>query len=115
MEAAVERAFRKLGHTTLLIDDRRMKRKIGRAMTQRWARWSAKRFRPDFVFLSKCLALDPATVIEIVGEMPNAMWYHDPQWHRDLDRPDIAHIATIGRLARTFFVTGFESECALTG
>jgi spore maturation protein CgeB len=38
------------------------------------------------------------------------MWYHDPQWHRDLDRPDIAHIATIGRLARTFFVTGFEAE-----
>ncbi len=38
------------------------------------------------------------------------MWYHDPQWHRDLDRPDIAHIAAIGRLARTFFVTGFEDE-----
>ncbi|MEO7368043.1 MAG: glycosyltransferase [Gemmatimonadaceae bacterium] len=110
MESAVERAFRKLGHTTLLIDDRRMKRKIGRALTQRWARWGARRFRPDFVFLSKCLALDPATVIEIIGEKPNAMWYHDPQWHRDLDRPDIAHIATIGRLARTFFVTGFESE-----
>lgn len=110
MESAVERAFIKLGHTTLLIDDRRVKRRIGRALTQRWARWSAKRFRPDFVFLSKCLALDPATVIDIIGEKPNAMWYHDPQWHRDLDRPDIAHIATIGRLARTFFVTGFESE-----
>ncbi|MEO5903356.1 MAG: glycosyltransferase [Gemmatimonadaceae bacterium] len=110
MEAAVERAFRKLGHATLLIDDRRMKRKIGRTMTQRWARWSAKRFRPDFIFLSKCLALDPATVIEIIEQKENAMWYHDPQWHRDLERPDIAHIATIGRLAQTFFVTGFESE-----
>lgn len=110
MEAAVERAFRRLGHTTQLIDDRRMKRKIGRALTQRWVRWRAKHFRPDFIFLSKCLALDPATVIGIIGEKPNAMWYHDPQWHRDLARPDIAHIATIGRLARTFFVTGFESE-----
>lgn len=110
MEAAVERAFKRLGHTTLLIDDRRMKRKIGRPLTQLWAKWHTKRFQPDFVFLSKCLALDPETVISIIGGKPNAMWYHDPQWHRDLDRPDIAHIATIGRLARTFFVTGFEAE-----
>lgn len=110
MEAAVERSFTRLGHTTLLIDDRRMKRKIGRPLTQRWAKWQAKRFRPDFVFLSKCLALDPETVIAIIDGKPNAMWYHDPQWHRDLNRPDIAHIATIGRLARTFFVTGFEAE-----
>jgi hypothetical protein len=110
MEAAVERAFRRLGHTTLLIDDRRMKRRVGRSLTQRWAKWHATRFRPDFVFLSKCLALDPETVISIVEGKPNAMWYHDPQWHRDLNRPDIAHIATIGRLARTFFVTGFEAE-----
>lgn len=110
MEAAVERAFKRLGHTTLLIDDRRMKRKVGRPLTQRWAKWQAKRFRPDFVFLSKCLALDPETVIELIDGKPNAMWYHDPQWYRDLNRPDIGHIATIGRLARTFFVTGFEAE-----
>jgi hypothetical protein len=113
MEAAVERALKRLGHTTLLIDDRRMKRKIGRPLTQRWAKWQARRFGADFVFLSKCLALDPETVIAIINGKPNAMWYHDPQWHRDLNRPDIAHIATIGRLARTFFVTGFEAEwCA---
>lgn len=110
METAVECAFRRLGHTTLLIDDRRMKRRIGRSLTQRWATWHASRFRPDFVFLSKCLALDPETVAAIINGRPNAMWYHDPQWYRDLDRPDIAHIATIGRLARTFFVTGFEAE-----
>ena len=110
MEAAIERSLKKLGHNTLLIDDRRTKRKIGRQLTQRWARWHAKRFRPDFVFLSKCLALDPETVSSIIDGKQNAMWYHDPQWHRNLDRADIAHIATVGRLARTFFVTGFESE-----
>lgn len=110
MEAAVERALRRAGHATLLIDDRRFKRLAGRGLTQRWATWHARRFRPDFVFLSKCLALDPETVASIVNDVPNAMWYHDPQWHRDLHRPDIAHITTIGRLARTFFVTGFEKE-----
>ncbi len=110
MEAAVKRAFRRAGHETLLIDDRRTKRLIGRRLTQRWARRHARRYRPDFVFLSKCLALEPETVAEIIRDLPNAMWYHDPQWHADLQRPDIAHIATIGKLARTFFVTGFESE-----
>ena len=110
MEAAVERALRRAGHTTLLIDDRRMKRLIGWRLTQLWAKWQAERFDPEFVFLSKCLALDPETVSAILEGRPNAMWYHDPQWHRDLDRPDIGHIAGIGRLARTFFVTGFESE-----
>jgi hypothetical protein len=110
MEAAVERALRRAGHTTLLIDDRRMKRLMGWHLTQLWARWQAERFAPDFVFLSKCLALDPETVSGIIDGKPNAMWYHDPQWHRDLDREDVGHIATIGKLARTFFVTGFESE-----
>ena len=110
MEAAVERALKRAGHTTLLIDDRRMKRLIGWRLTQLWAKWQADQFEPEFVFLSKCLALDPETVASIIAGRPNAMWYHDPQWHRDLDRPDIGHIASIGRLARTFFVTGFESE-----
>ena len=115
MEAALERAFRRAGHDTLLIDDRRLKRAIGRRVTQWWVRKHAKDFRPDFVFLSKCLALDPETVAEIIHGLPNAMWYHDPQWYADLDRPDIAHIAAIGKLARTFFVTGFDSEWRANG
>ena len=115
MEAAVERAFRRAGHTTLLIDDRRMKRLIGWKLTQLWALWQAERFAPDFIFLSKCLALETQTVSRIIDGKPNAMWYHDPQWYRDLDRPDIAHIAAVGRLARTFFVTGFEDEWRANG
>lgn len=115
MEAAVEKAMRRAGHTTLLIDDRRMKRLIGWRLTQLWAKWQATTFSPDFVFLSKCLALDPETVLRIIEGKQNAMWYHDPQWHNDLDRPDIAHIATIGTLARTFFVTGFEDEWKANG
>jgi len=115
MEAALERAFRRAGHETMLIDDRRTKRLIGKSLTQRWARRNAKNFRPDFVFLSKCLALEPATVSEIIRDLPNAMWYHDPQWYADLDRPDIAHIAAIGKLAHTFFVTGFDAEWRANG
>ena len=102
--------MKRAGHTTLLIDDRRMKRLMGWRLTQLWAKWQAERFNPDFIFLSKCLALDPETVAEVIEGKANAMWYHDPQWHRDLHREDVGHIAAIGKIAHTFFVTGFESE-----
>jgi hypothetical protein len=110
MEAAVERALRRLGHKTKLLDDRRIKHRLGAALTQSWVAMRARRFAPDFVFLSKCHALEIETVATIVAGKPNAMWYHDPQWHRDLDRPDIAHIAAVGRLADSFFVSGFDAE-----
>jgi spore maturation protein CgeB len=115
MEAATERALRRAGHATMTLDDRRMKRLIGRRMTQRLVRMRALRFRPDFIFLSKCLALELETVSQLVAQTPNAMWYHDPQWYRDTDRPDIGHIVAVGRLASTFFVTGFEAEWRALG
>lgn len=110
MEAAVEAALRRAGHETLLVDDRRTKRRIGRRLTQPWIRERARRFNPDFIFLSKCMALEVETVAAIVEGVPNVMWYHDPQWHRDIQRPDIAHIVAVARVAGTFFVTGFEEE-----
>jgi hypothetical protein len=92
-----------------------MKRRIGWNLTQKWAQWRAAKFSPDFVFLSKCLALDAGTVEKIVRGKPNAMWYHDPQWYRDLDRRDIGHIASVGKVAHTFFVTGFDAEWRANG
>ena len=47
MEAAVERAFKRAGHETLLIDDRRTKRLIGRRLTQHWALRHARKFAAD--------------------------------------------------------------------
>lgn len=110
MEAAIQRALERAGHTTMLFDDRRTKHRVGRRLTQCLALRVARRFRPDFVVLSKCAALELDTVATIVRDRPNAMWYHDPQWHRDIDRPDIAHIAAVGRLADVFFVSGFVEE-----
>ena len=115
MERGTERALRRAGHVTRLIDDRRAKRLIGWRLTQRWALSEAKRFKPDFVFLSKCHALAPETVARIVAGKSNAMWYHDAAWFDTIDRPDIAHIVQIGRLSETFFVSGFEKEWAALG
>lgn len=110
MERAAERALNRAGHNTLLLDDRRLKRRIGKRLTQMWIAKRAAAFNADFVFLSKCLALDLSTVARLIEGRDNAMWYHDPQWHRDLHRPDIGHIAAVGRMAKTFFITGFADE-----
>ena len=110
MEAATARALKRAGHVTLTLDDRRIKRAIGWTLTQQYVLFNARRFRPDFILLSKCLALDIATVQRIVGNRPSAMWYHDAAYFAEPTRPDIAHIIDVGRLADTFFVTGFEAE-----
>lgn len=110
MEAALERALQRAGHATLLFDDRRSARLFGHGLTQMRARRAARRFRPDFVVLSKCLRLDVETVRAIVSGVPNAMWYHDPQWHSELSHPQVRHIAAVGAQADVFFVTGFVDE-----
>ena len=112
MERGTERALRRAGHTTKLIDDRAAKRLIGSKLTQRWALSRARRFKPDFVFLSKCLALNIETVAAIIEGKQNAMWFHDAQWHKSTYRPDIAHVIKVGKLSQTFFVSGFEREWA---
>lgn len=110
MEAAVQRALGRAGHTTLLLDDRRVKRTVGRRLTQPWILRRARRFRPDFVMLSKCLALDLDTVADVVRGVPSALWYHDAAYYDEPERADIAHVIGAGKLADTFFVTGFERE-----
>jgi hypothetical protein len=115
MERSVERALRRAGHKTRLLDDRRTKRLIGRKLTQQWILTRARQFKPDFIFLSKCLALSLDTVRKIIGDTPNAMWYHDPQWYRATYRPDIRHILEVGKLSQTFFVTGFDHEWRALG
>src|SRR5687768_15043867 len=115
MEKSVERAFKRAGHKTRLIDDMRTKRLMGRKLTQRLVAAQARRFKPDFILLSTCLGLDLNTVRTILGDTPNAMWYHNPQWYRATYRPDIKHIMEVGKLSQTFFVTGFDAEWRALG
>jgi Glycosyl transferases group 1 len=115
MERGTQRALRRAGHITKLFDDRKTKRLMGRALTQRVALSQARRFKPDFVLLSKCQALTTETVAQIIDGKPNAMWYHDAQWFKNTYRPDIAHIIKIGKLTQTFFVSGFEKQWAALG
>jgi hypothetical protein len=115
MESGVERALQRQGHNTALIDDRRAKQRLGLALAQKYARWKVRRFRPEFVILGKCLGLTLDTVHDILRGLPSAMWYMDAPWYQFIDRPDVAHIKSIGHLAGTFFVNGFEHQWRALG
>jgi hypothetical protein len=115
MEKCTERALKRAGHKTLVADDKRASRLLGRKLTQKWMLAKAKRFKPDFVLLGKCHGLDIETVKTVLDGKPNAMWYHDPQWYKSTYRPDIAHIIAVGKLTRTFFVSGFDAEWKALG
>jgi len=115
MERGTQRALRRAGHTTRVIDDGRARKVIGWGLTQRWALSQAKRFKPDFVLLSKCAGLSPDTVHQIIDGKSNAMWFQDAQSFKSTYRPDIAHTVKIGKLTQTFFVSGFEKEWAHLG
>lgn len=116
MESGIERALRRAGHQTLLLDDRRAHRIVGRALTQRWALWNAGRFGPDFVFTGKCQGLTLETVERIVRDRPSAMWYGDaPSFKHVATDPVRAHHAAVARLVRTFFVCGFVPEWRALG
>ena len=110
MEKCTERALKRDGHKTLLIDDKRATRLIGRKLTQKWALAQARRFKADFVFLGKCQGLDLETVATILDGKPNSMWYHDPQWYKSTYRPEVKHVIAVGKLTQTFFVSGFDAE-----
>ena len=110
MESGVERALRRAGHTTLLLDDRRLKQRIGRRLTQHWVRRAARAFGADFVFLGKCLGLTHDTVAELVRGKRSAMWNLDAPSFRIVDRADVAHTVGAAKLVDVFHISGFEDE-----
>jgi hypothetical protein len=115
MERGTQRALVRDGHTTRLFDDTRVRKLLGAGLTQKRALAVARSFKPDFVLLGTCPALHLATVEGILAGRHNAMWYHDAPSYRYINRPDVAHVAAVGRLAQSFFVSGFVDEWTQLG
>ena len=115
MEACLQRAMARAGHVTRLLDDRRLARTLGRAAAQRYVRFRARRFRADVVIFGKGLGLELDTVAELVRGRRSAVWYQDPPYFREPERPQVAHVIAVGRLVDTFFVTGFDREWRALG
>ena len=116
IESCFERAFRRAGHTTLLVDDSRLAHTIGRAATQQWVRFRAERFKPDFVLLSRCKGLELETIDALIHDRENAMWCSDAQWHRFVStRDDIRRIAAVAKMASRLWVPEFVDEWRALG
>jgi hypothetical protein len=115
MERSTQRALVRDGHTTRLFDDSRNRQLLGGSLTQKRALAVARKFKPDFVILGSCQALELPTVEGIVGGKRSAMWYHDAPQYRYINRPDVAHVAAVGKLAESFFVSGFVDEWKALG
>lgn len=116
IESCFDRAFRRAGHTTLLVDDSRLQRTIGRAATQQWIRFRVERFKPDFVLLSRCRGLELDTIDALVRGRESAMWCSDAQWHRYVaTRDDMRHVADVARMASRLWVPEFVDEWRALG
>jgi spore maturation protein CgeB len=115
MERSTERALVRDGHTTRLFDDRRSRQLLGGSLTQKRALAVARKFKPDFVLVGKCQALDLTTVEAMLAGKRSATWYHDAPQYRYINRPDVAHAAAVGRLTESFFVSGFVDEWKALG
>jgi glycosyl transferase family 1 len=110
MERSTQRALARDRHTARLFDPTRSRHLLGAALTQRRALAVTRKFSPDLVLLGDCRSLAVATVQEMIAGRPSTMWYHDAPSYRNAKRPDIAHVVAIGKLADSFFVSGFVDE-----
>jgi hypothetical protein len=116
IESCFERAFRRAGHTTLLVDDNRLAKTIGRAAAQRWVHFRAERFKPDFVLVSRCRGLELETVHTLLHDRESAMWCSDALSHKFIaTRDDMRHVADVAKLTSRLWVPEFVDEWRALG
>ncbi|MGQ0813458.1 MAG: glycosyltransferase family protein [Gemmatimonadota bacterium] len=76
-ESGVHAALKRLGHTAIVIDDRKLRQRVGRRNANRWIRWRVRGFRPDFVMFFKNHDVDVEVMREIASRTATRMWYRD--------------------------------------
>jgi spore maturation protein CgeB len=103
-EAGLFRAMKRMGHTVLLIDDRKLRQNIGARAGSRWIRIRARMFRPDRVLVFKPHDVTVEAMNDIAERFPTNMWY------RDLTvPPDPAMIARAHHLDTVFLTAGGQA------
>lgn len=76
-EAALQRTLRRLGHTSLLLDDRRLRQRIGGRLGSEYIRARARAFRPDRIITVKPHDVTMDVLAELCARTPAVMWYRD--------------------------------------
>ena len=110
-EAGLYRAMQRLGHEVWLIDDRKLRQRIGREAGSRWIRLRARMIRPERVLFFKPHDVTVEIMDEIAHRYPTTMWY------RDLTVPPDPELVRRARHIETVFLTagGQASEWQAQG
>lgn len=98
-EAGLRLALKRQGHTVLLIDDRKLRQRIGRNAGSEWIRARARLFKPDRVLVFKPHDVTLDVFEEIATRTPTTMWY------RDLTVPPDPELVARARFVDTLFLT----------
>jgi hypothetical protein len=104
-ESGLRSAMKRMGHQVLLLDDRKLRQRLGRSLANRWLLRRAKAFRAERVIFFKNHDLDLDVMREIASGSDSVMWY------RDLNVPPDPAILLRARQVDTTFVTaGGQAE-----
>ncbi len=103
-EAGLYRALKRTGHAVILVDDRKLRQRIGAQAGSQWIRMRAHIFRPDRVLVFKPHDVTIDVMNEIADRYPTNMWY------RDLTvPPDPELIARAQKLDTAFLTAGGQA------
>lgn len=76
-EAAKYRALHRLGHTPVIVDDRKLRQLVGRRWGGQYLRAKVRAFRPDRLIFQKPHDVPLEIMAEICERVPSVMWYRD--------------------------------------
>lgn len=98
-EAGLYRAMKRMGHQVWLIDDRKLRQRIGRGAGSQWIAMRARMIRPDRVLVFKPHDIEVDVMDDIARRFPTVMWY------RDLTVPPDPALVRRARHLDTVFLT----------
>lgn len=104
-EAGLRSAMKRMGHKAIIIDDRKLRQRIGRRAGNQWLRTRLRAFRPDRVIFFKNHDVELEVIRDIASEVPTVMWYRDLNWPLD---PQI--IARAREVGTTFITPGGQAD-----
>ena len=76
-EAGLYRALKRLGHKAWLIDDRKLRQRVGARAGSRWIHLRANLIRPDRILVFKPHDITLEVMDALTQQYPTNMWYRD--------------------------------------
>jgi hypothetical protein len=113
-ESGLYRAMKRMGHAVILMDDRKLRQRIGARAGSRWIRIRTRFHRPERVIFLKPHDVEVSAFEAIREYAKISMWYRDLTPPPD---PDLNRLVARARLAHNVFLTagGQAAEWAARG